>query len=126
MTTVVERNGEWWTTAIAVAPVQPDADVEIVHVKEDYIYSVNAWSPDGKFIVYGSYIDPRRVKNIELFRSRGNFVVPATGGEPEPILTTMKDTVLSLDWDDKAYAVEPADALVTTWSALKVRKTAAR
>lgn len=122
--TVVERNGEWWTIAIAVAPVQPDADVEIIHVKKDYIYSVDAWSPDGKFIAYGSYIDSSRIKNIELFRSRGNFVIPATGGEPEPILITMKDTVLSLDWDDKAYAVEPADALVTTWSALKARKTA--
>ena len=124
--TFVERNGEWWTKAIAVAPVQPDADVEIVHVKEDYIYNVDAWSPDGEFIAYGSYIDPKRIKNIERFRSRGNFVIPATGGEPEPILITMKDTVLSLDWDDKAYAVEPADALVTTWGALKARKTAAR
>ena len=124
--TFVERNGEWGTKAIAVAPVQPDADVEIVHVKEDYIYNVDAWSPDGEFIAYGSYIDPGRIKNIELFRSRGNFVIPATGGEPEPILITMKDTALSLDWDDKAYAVEPADALVTTWSALKTRKTGAR
>ena len=122
----VERNGERWTKAIAVVPVQPDADAEIVHVKEDYIYNVDAWSPDGKFIAYGSYIDPSRIKNIELFRSRGNFVVPVTGGGPEPILITMKDTVLSLDWDDKAYAVEPADALVTTWGALKTRKTAAR
>ena len=124
--TFVERNGEWWTKAIAVAPVQPDADAEIVHVKEDYIYNVDAWSPDGEFLAYGSYIDPGRIKNIELFRSRGNFVIPATGGEPEPILITMKDIVLSLDWDDKAYTVEPADALVTTWSALKARKTTAR
>ena len=106
--------------------MQPDADAEIVHVKKDYIYNVDAWSPDGKFIAYSSYIDPGRIKNIELFRSRGNFIIPATGGEPEPILITMKDTVLSLDWDDKAYAVEPADALVTTWGALNGRKTAAR
>ena len=124
--TFVERNGKWRTKAIAVAPVQPDADAEIVHVKKDYIYNVDAWSPDGKFIAYGSYIDSGRIKNIELFRSLGNFVIPATGGEPEPILITMKDTVLSLDWDDKAYAVEPADALVTTWGALKARKTGVR
>ena len=124
--TVVERNGKWPTKAIAVAPVQPDARAEIVHVKKDYIYNVDAWSPDGKFLAYGSYIDPSRIKNIELFRSRGNFVIPATGGEPEPILITMKDTVLSLDWKDKAYAVEPANALVTTWGALKARKTAER
>ncbi|MCG9132359.1 PD40 domain-containing protein [Candidatus Poribacteria bacterium] len=124
--TFVERNGKWATKAIAVAPVQLDADAEIVHVKKDYIYNVDAWSPDGKFIAYGSYIDPGRIKNIELFRSRGNFVIPATGGEPKPILMTMKDTVLSLDWDDKAYAVEPADALVTTWGALKARKTGGR
>ena len=124
--TVVGRNGEWPTKAIAVAPVQPEARAEIVHVKKDYIYNVDAWSPDGKFIAYGSYIDPSRIKNIELFRSRGNFVIPATGGEPEPILITMKDTVLSLDWDDKAYPVEPANALVTTWSALKARKTTGR
>ena len=121
--TYVERNGEVWTKGIAVAPVQPDADAEIVHFKEDYIYNVDAWSPDGKFIAYGSYIDPKRINNIELFRSRGNFVVPVTGGEPEPILITMKATVPSLDWKDRAYAVEPANALVTTWGALKARKT---
>lgn len=121
--TVVARNGQLWTSAIAVASVQPDADVEIVHVKQDYLYGVDSWSPDGQFIAYGSYTH-LEIKNINQFRTLGNFVIPATGGEPEPILITMKDTVLSLDWDDKAYAVEPADALVTTWSALKARKTA--
>ena len=123
--TVVARNGQLWTSAIAVASVQPDADVEIVHVKKDYLYGVDSWSPDGQFIAYGSYTH-LEIKNIDQFRTLGNFVIPATGGEPEPILITMKDTVLSLDWDDKAYAVEPADALVTTWSALKTRKAGAR
>lgn len=123
--TVVARNGQLWTSAIAVASVQPDADVEIVHVKKDYLYGVDSWSPDGQFIAYGSYTH-LEIKNIDQFRTLGNFVIPATGGEPEPILITMKDTVLSLDWDDKAYAVEPADALVTTWSALKAQKTGAR
>lgn len=123
--TVVARNGQLWTSAIAVASVQPDADVEIVHVKKDYLYGVDSWSPDGQFIAYGSYTH-LEIRNIDQFRTLGNFVIPATGGEPERILITMKDTVLSLDWDDKAYAVEPADALVTTWSALKARKTGAR
>ena len=123
--TVVARNGQLWTSAIAVASVQPDADVEIVHVKKDYLYGVDSWSPDGQFIAYGSYTH-LEIRNIDQFRTLGNFVIPATGGEPEPILLTMKDTVLSLDWDDKAYAVEPADALVTTWSALKAGKTGVR
>ncbi len=120
---VVARDGNLWTKAIAVAPVEPDAGAEIVPSKKDYIYSVDSWSPDGKFIAYGSYTH-LEIRNIELFRSLGNFVIPATGGEPEPILITMKDIVLSLDWNNKAYAVEPADALVTTWGALKARKTA--
>ena len=123
--TVVARNGQLWTSAIAVASVQPDADVEIVHVKKDYLYGVDSWSPDGQFIAYGSYTH-LEIRNIDQFRTLGNFVIPATGGEPEPILITMKDTVLSLDWDDKAYAVEPADALVTTWGALKAGKTGVR
>ena len=119
--TVVARNGQLWTTAIAVAPVQPDADVQIVHVKKDYVYGVDTWSPDGKFIAYGSYTH-LEIKNIEQFRTVGNFVIPATGGEPEPILVTMKDIVFSLDWSDKAYPVEPADSLVTTWGKLKTQK----
>lgn len=123
--TFVARNGQLWTSAIAVASVQPDADVEIVHIKKDYLYGVDSWSPDGQFIAYGSYTH-LEIRNIDQFRTLGNFVIPATGGEPEPILITMKDTVLSLDWDDKAYAVEPADALVTTWGALKAGKTGAR
>ncbi len=96
------------------------ADEDFADLGKDITFTLNF----SDFIAYGSYIDPSRIKNLELFRSRGNFVIPATGGEPEPILVTMKDAVLSLDWDDKAYAVEPANALVTTWGALKTRKTA--
>ena len=33
-----------------------------------------------------------------------------------------KDTVLSMDWADKAYPVDPADSLVTTWGKLKIQK----
>lgn len=116
--TVVARNGRLWTTAIAVVPVKPDAEPEIVHVKKDYIYSVDSWSPDGRYLAYNSYTHKELV-DIEMFRSLGNFVIPAVGGEPEPILITMKDIVLSLDWDNKAYPVEPADSFVTTWGKLK-------
>lgn len=108
--------------SIAVVPVQPDADFEIVNIKGKGSYNVNSWSPDGKYIAYNSYIDLRQVENIEELRAHGNFVVPATGGEPEPILITMKDLVYSLDWDDKAYPVEPANSLVTTWGKLKAQK----
>lgn len=117
--TVVAKTDKLTTKAIVVAAVQPNADAEIVHVKKDYIYSVNSWSPDGKFIAYNSYTHKELV-NIDQFRTRGNFIIPATGGEPEPILITMKHTVRSLDWDNKTYPVEPADSLVTTWGKLKV------
>lgn len=119
--TVVARNDKLWTTAIAVISVQPDAKPEIVHTKKDYVYGVDSWSPDGKFIAYSSYTHKELV-NIEIFRTLGNFVIPVTGGEPEPILITIKDTVFSLDWDDKTYPVEPADSLVTTWGKLKAQK----
>lgn len=119
--TVVARNGQLWTSAIAVSPVQPNAAVEIVHVKKDYLYGVDSWSPDGQFIAYSSYTH-LQIKNIDQFRTLGNFVIPATGGEPEPILITVKDTVLSMDWADKAYPVDPADSLVTTWGKLKIQK----
>lgn len=119
--TVVARNGKLWTKAITVVPVQPDAEPEMVHVKKDYVYGVDSWSSDGKFIAYSSYTHKELV-NIELFRSVGNFIIPATGGEPEPILLTMKYTVHSLDWDDRTYPVEPADSLVTTWGKLKAQK----
>lgn len=110
------------TRSIAVVPVQPDADFKIVNIKGKGSYNINSWSPDGKYIAYSSYIDPRLVNNIEMLRSRGNFIIPATGGDPEPILITMKDLVLSLDWDDRTYPVEPADSLVTTWGKLKAQK----
>ena len=122
-TTFVPLNENKRVRAIAVVPVQPDADTEMVHAKEDYSYNVNAWSPDGKYIAYSSYTDLRLVNNIEKFRSYGNFVIPSTGGEPEPILITMKHLVHSLDWDDRTYPVEPADSLVTTWGELKGQKT---
>ena len=118
---VVARDAQSWTSAIAVAPVEPDADVEIIHVKKGYTSGVDSWSPDGQFIAYGSHTN-LEIKTIEQFRTLGNFVIPATGGEPEPILITMKDTVLSMDWANKAYPVEPADSLVTTWGKLKIRK----
>jgi len=117
--TVIAKNGKLWTTAIAAIPVQPNGKPEIVHTKKDYVYGVDSWSPDGKFIAYSSYTHKEPV-NIEIFRSLGNFVIPVAGGEPEPILITIKHTVYSLDWDNKTYPVEPADSLVTTWGKLKM------
>ncbi len=111
------------TRSIAVILVQPEADFKIVNIKGKGSYNVNAWSPDGKYIAYSSYIDHRLIDNIDMLRSRGNFIIPSTGGDPEPILITMKDLVHSLDWDDRTYPVEPADSLVTTWGKLKGQKT---
>ena len=119
--TLVARNENLLTVAIAVVPVQPDAERDIIHVKKDYIYGVDAWSPDGKYLTFSAYTKKELV-DIEIFRTIGNFVIPATGGEPEPILITVKNTVHSLDWEDKTYPVEPADSLVTTWGKLKAHK----
>ena len=107
------------TKAIAIVPVQPDADTEIVHIKEHYSFDVDFWSPDRKYIGYSSKPNIE-INNIEMLHSSGNFVIPATGGEPEEILITMKNIVLSLDIiTDSAYSVEPADSLGTIWGKLK-------
>ena len=120
--TFVQLNGNKRARGIVVVPVQPNADPVLLQAKEGYSYNVNTWSPDGKYIAYTSYIHHKNVTNLEQFRSQGNFIIPATGGEPEPILITMKFTVFSLDWDNKAYPVEPADSFVTTWGKLKEQK----
>lgn len=115
----IRKDGERQGIAIAIAPVQPNPEVEILQFREKYSYWVQAWSPDGKYIAYISYLNPKLVDNIELFRSIRNFVIPASGGEPEPILITIKETVDFLAWEDRTYTVEPDNSLVTTWGKLK-------
>ena len=107
------------TKAIAVVPVQPDADIKIVHIQENYSFDVDFWSPDGKYIGFSS--QPNfEINNIEILQSRGNFAIPAAGGVPEPILLSMNKIVHSLDFvTDSAYAIEPENSLVTTWGKLK-------
>ena len=107
------------TKAIAIVPVQPDANIEIVHIQENYSFDVDFWSSDGKYIGFSSQPN-EEINNIEIFQSRGNFVIPAAGGVPEPILITMNNIVHSLDFvTDSAYAIDPEDSLVTTWGQLK-------
>ena len=115
----VRKDGERLGAGIAIAPVQPNPEVEILLFKENYQYSVQGWSPDGEYIAYSSYLNPKLVNTIELFRSIRNFVMPTSGGEPEPILITIKENVDLLDWDVRTYAVEPNNSLVTTWGKLK-------
>ena len=115
----IVKDGKRWGTGILVAPVEPGAEAEIILLNEDFSYGVQAWSPDGKYIAYASYTHPDNIKNIEQFRLIRNHIVPATGGESEQILITMKMTVESLDWVHQTYPVEPGDSLVTTWGKLK-------
>lgn len=115
----IVKDGERWGTGILVTPVEPDADVEIIHLNKDFTYGVQAWSPDGKYITYASYTHPDNINNIEQFRLIRNHIIPVTGGESEQILITMKMTVESLGWVHQTYPVEPADSLVTTWGKLK-------
>lgn len=116
----VKKDGNSFGTGIAVAPVQPNAEIEIIHIKEGFKFGVESWTPDGKYIAYWSYRHRWFViNNIELWRSLRNFVVPATGGEPEQILITIKNTVRELDWIQQTYPVEPGNSLVTTWGKLK-------
>lgn len=110
-----------WGTGILVVPVEPNADVEIIHFDEDFDYTVQDWSPDGKYIAYASHTDPNNITNIEQFRLIRNHIIPETGGESEEILITMKKTVESLGWVHQTYPVEPGDSLVTTWGKVKRR-----
>ncbi len=117
----IVKDGERWGTGILVTPVEPNADVEIIHLDKDFSYGVQAWSPDGKYITYASYTDPDNIKNIEQFRLIRNHIIPATGGESEQILIGIKETVESLGWVHQTYPVEPGNSLVTTWGKLKSR-----
>ncbi len=121
----VARNAQLWTEGIAVTTPHPNADVEMLQVRKDYLYFHPAWSPDGQYIAYASYTNVD-IQNIEQLRATGNFVVPVAGGEPEPILRALNGLVWLFDWANKTYPVEPTDSLVTTWGKLKARASVAR
>lgn len=121
----VVRKGNLWTEGIAVTSPHPNAAVEMLRVRKDYLYSHPAWSPDGQYIAYASYTHVD-IQNIEQLRAKGNFIVPVAGGEPEPILRAIKALVWLFDWSHKTYPVEPADSFVTAWGKLKARASVSR
>ena len=86
----------------------------MLRVRKDYLYLNPVWSPNGQYIAYASYTN-LDVENIEQFQAIGNFVIPATGGEPEPILLGIKGTEWVFEWMDEAYPVEPNASMGTTW-----------
>ena len=116
----VVRKGQLWTTGLAVTTPRANADVNMLRVRKDYLYLNPVWSPDGRYIAYASYTN-LEVQNIEQFQAIGNFIIPATGGEPEPILLGVKWTEWVFEWMDEAYPVEPNASLVTTWGKLKTQ-----
>lgn len=116
----VVRKDQLWTTGLAVTTPRPNADVNMLRVRKDYLYLNPVWSPDGQYIAYVSYTN-LDVQNIEQFQAVGNFIIPATGGEPERILLGIKGTEWVFEWIDEAYPVEPNASLVTTWGELKTQ-----
>ena len=89
-------------------------------LEKTIVYRNPVWSPDGQYIAYASYTS-LDVENIEQFQAIGNFIIPATGGEPEPILLGTKGSEWVFEWVDEAYPVEPNTSLVTTWGKLKTQ-----
>lgn len=116
----VVRKGNLWTEGIAVTTPHPNADVEMLRVRKDYLYSHPAWSPDGQYIAYASYTN-LDIEDIAQWQAIGTFVVPVAGGEPEPILRGIKGLVWLFDWANKTYPVAPADSLVMSWGKLKTK-----
>ena len=116
----VVRKGQLWTTGLSVTTPRPKADVNMLRVRKDYLYRNPVWSPDGRYIAYVSNTN-LDVQNIEQFQAIGNFIIPATGGEPKPILLGIKGTEWVFEWIDEAYPVEPNESLVTTWGKLKTQ-----
>jgi len=123
--TPLVREGQLWTEGVAVTSPHVNAEPKILHVRKDFLFTHPTWSADGQYIAYASYTN-LDIQNIEQFQAVGNFVVPAVGGEPEPILPTIKGLVWLFEWTNKTYPVEPADSLVTTWGKLKARKIVQR
>lgn len=116
----VVRKGQLWTTGLAVTTPRANADVNMLHVKKNYLYLNPVWSPDGRYIAYASYTK-LDVQNIEQFQAIGNFIIPETGGEPKPILLGIKGTEWVFEWTNEAYPVEPNASLGTTWGKLKMQ-----
>ena len=118
----IVREGQLWTEGVAVTSLHVKAQPKILHLRKDFLSTHPTWSADGQYIAYASYTN-LDIQNIEQFQAVGNFVVPAAGGEPEPILQTLKGLVWLFEWTHKTYPVEPDDSLVTTWAKLKVDTT---
>lgn len=118
----VVRKDQLWTTGLAVTTPHLNADANMLRVRKDYLYLNPVWSPDGQYIAYVSYTN-LDVQNIEQFQATGNFVIPAAGGEPEPILLGVKGMEWVFEWVGEAYPVEPTKSLVTTWGELKTQQT---
>lgn len=117
---LVEQEGKSWTKGLAITSPSVNADVDMLRVRKDYSYINPVWSPDGQYIAYASYTS-LDVENIEQFQAIGNFIIPATGGEPERILLGTKGLEWVFEWVDEAYPVEPNASLVTTWGELKTQ-----
>ena len=117
----VVRKGQLWTEGVAITSPHPNADVNMLSVRKDYIYANPVWSPDGQYIAYVSYTN-LDVQNIEQFQAIGNFIIPATGGEPEPILQGVKWEEWIFEWKDEPYPIEPTESLVTIWGKLKTQQ----
>ena len=108
------QNGKQQTGIAITSPHRP-ANVEIVAVNEEHSFLRPTWSADGKYIAYLTSFDLRGING----RRDNNFAVPATGGNPEPILKFFEEQVWAFEWTNKIYPVEATDALVTTWAKLK-------
>lgn len=105
-------------TGIAIAPPRLPADVEIVALDEDHSFLRPTWSADGKYIAYLTFFGIRGLNQ----RKDNNFAIPATGGNPVPILKLFEKHVWTLEWTNVTYPVEVTHSLVTTWAELKVPK----
>lgn len=105
-------------TGIAIASPQLPADVEIVAVNEDHSFLRPTWSADGKYIAYVTSSDLRGLNG----RRDNNFSIPATGGNPVPILKFFERQVWTLEWTNVTYPVEVTNFLVTTWAKLRTPK----
>ena len=105
-------------TGIALASPRLPADVKIVALHEDHSFLRPTWSADGKYIAYLTSFDLRGLNG----RRDNNFAIPATGGNPVPILKLFEKHVWTLEWTNVTYPVEVTNSLVTTWAELKVPK----